>query len=418
MGEGALRARDIGLAARRLARPQHLHNFNKRQGGVDGQCGPAAGGASCAAGYCCSGSGWCGKGKEYCAAPDCLFNYGSGCDANSIPNGDDTRNLPRPQLGSVEYGGEGIYPCKQPGTIAITYDDGPYIYTNDVLDSFAKYGFKATFFVTGNNNGKGAIDDASTPWPAVITRMVNEGHQVASHTWSHQDLSAITHEQRVDQMVNNEKAIRNIIQKFPTYMRPPYSSCSKDSGCQKDMKDLGYVVTYFDLDTSDYLNTEPDKIQNAKDKFASSVQNSNSKTDKFLGIAHDIHQQTALNLTAYMLQIMSSKGYRGVTVGECLGEPEANWYRASSGKIVTSSSAKPSATQSSGTVSSAAPTATPTGTSQDGTCGASKGLTCKGWEGASTYGECCSPAGWCGSTPAHCGDGCQGSFGICGNSNS
>lgn len=108
-----------------------------------------------------------------------MIDYGSGCDANSIPNGETTlTNMPRPKLGSVEYGGDGIYACQEPGTIAITYDDGPYIYTNDVLDTFAKYGFKATFFVTGNNNAKGAIDDASTPWPAVITRMINEGHQV------------------------------------------------------------------------------------------------------------------------------------------------------------------------------------------------------------------------------------------------
>jgi peptidoglycan/xylan/chitin deacetylase (PgdA/CDA1 family) len=192
--------------------------------------------------------GWCGATVEYCAAPDCLIDFGSGCDANKIPNGDSTRDIPRPQLGDIEYGGEGIYPCVEPGTIAITYDDGPYIYTNDVLDQFASYHMKATFFITGNNLGKGAIDDASTPWPAVIQRMIAEGHQVASHTWSHQDLSAITQQQRFDQMVHNEMALRNIIQKFPTYMRPPYSSCTE--ACQADLLTLGYVVTYFNLDTT------------------------------------------------------------------------------------------------------------------------------------------------------------------------
>lgn len=69
MGAGALKARDIGFAARRSAAPPHPHKVNKRQGGVDGQCGPAAGGATCAQGYCCSPAGWCGNTKEYCAAP-------------------------------------------------------------------------------------------------------------------------------------------------------------------------------------------------------------------------------------------------------------------------------------------------------------------------------------------------------------
>ncbi|CAI6256713.1 unnamed protein product [Periconia digitata] len=407
LGEGALRPRDLGFAARRAATP-HSHKINKRQGGVDGQCGPSANGAKCDDGYCCSGAGWCGTGEEYCAAPDCLIDFGTGCDAHAIPNGESTINVPRTQLGSIEYGGEGIYPCREPGTVAITYDDGPYIYTDGVLDLFAQYNMKATFFITGNNLGKGPIDDAATPWPAVITRMMNEGHQVASHTWSHQDLSAITHDQRVEQMVNNEMALRNILQKFPTYMRPPYSSCTAASGCEQDMKDLGYVVVYFDIDTTDYLNTTPDKIQNAKDVFAGYIQNSNPTTDTFLSIEHDIHQQTAQNLTVYMLQMLQDKGYRGVTVGECLGDPEANWYRASSGKIVTSSSARPSATQT----SSAAPTATPTGVSVDGTCGAAVGLTCLGF----SEGSCCSPAGWCGATEAYCGTGCQSGFGTCGKS--
>ena len=106
------------------------------------------------------------------------------------------------------------------------------------------------------NNGKGAIDDATTAWPAVISRMESSGHQVASHTWSHQDLSAITKEQRYEQLVKNEMALTNILGKFPTYMRPPYSSCTVASGCQQDLADLGYVVSYFSLDT-DGMSTHP-----------------------------------------------------------------------------------------------------------------------------------------------------------------
>ncbi|KAF2255788.1 carbohydrate esterase family 4 protein [Trematosphaeria pertusa] len=445
-----------GPAARRAALPQHAPQLNKRQGGADGRCGPEGGGASCDEGYCCSSAGWCGNTEEYCMAPDCLFNYGPACDANKVPNGADTRNIARPQLGSVPYGGEGIYQCTVPGTVAITYDDGPYIYTNDVLDQFASYGMKATFFITGNNIGKGAIDDASTPWPAVISRMLSEGHQVASHTWSHQDLSAITQAQRIDQMVHNEMAIRNIIQKFPTYMRPPYSSCTAASGCQSDLADLGYVVSYFNLDTDDYNNVTPDLIQNAKDNFYDAINPSNPSNDDFLAIAHDIHQQTALNLTGYMLGLLQQKGYRGVTMGECMGDPEANWYRDSSGTVVTSTSATPSATQSgsstltpptatpgtstdhcgtgcnpfygncgsssggsstvapSSTPATSTPTSTPTGltSSPDGTCGPNTAYTCIGFE----LGECCSTYGWCGNTADHCGTGCNPLYGNCGSS--
>lgn len=362
-----------------------------RQGGQNGRCGPSFGGASCAAGYCCSGAGYCGTTADHCSAPDCLFNYGPACDANKTPAGASTRNDARPQKGSVQYGGAGIYTCQKAGTVAITYDDGPYIYTSQVLDQFAEYGFKATFFITGINIGKGAIDTTAS-WANVIRRMVAEGHQVASHTWSHQDLSVITDAQRYDQMVKNEMAIRNIIGKYPTYMRPPYSSCN--AACQTVMKNLGYVISYFDLDTDDY--NQLSNIQVAKDNFKRILDQTpgGPTSGDRLAIAHDIHQATALSLTGYMLQYLKSKGYRGVTMGECMGEPEANWYRTSGG----------------GGGTTPTPTPSPGGNvSNDGTCGTQGGKTCTG----STFGNCCSQYGWCGSTTDHCGTGCNAAFGTC-----
>lgn len=37
-------------------------------------------------------------------------------------------------MGKVLYGGGGIYDCVIDGGIALTFDDGPYLYTNDLLD--------------------------------------------------------------------------------------------------------------------------------------------------------------------------------------------------------------------------------------------------------------------------------------------
>jgi hypothetical protein len=228
----------------------------------------------------------------------------------------------------------------------------------------------------------------------VIKRMVAEGHQVASHTWSHQDLSIISDAQRYDQMVKNEMAIRNIIGKYPTYMRPPYSSCN--AACQTVMKNLGYVISYFDLDTDDY--NQLSNIQVAQNNFKRILDATagGPTSGHRLAIAHDIHEQTALTLTGYMLQYLKSKGYRGVTMGECMGEPEANWYRTSSGG---GSTTPPPSGGGGGTT---------TPVSTDGSCGSGKG-TCAG----STFGNCCSQYGWCGSSTAHCAAGCNSAFGTC-----
>jgi peptidoglycan/xylan/chitin deacetylase (PgdA/CDA1 family) len=273
----------------------------------------------------------CGSGSDYCYSPGCQFTYGPACPENITPAGAATSTIARTKVGNVAYGGAGIYECVTPGTVALTYDDGPQKeFTSHILDIFASYNAKATFFITGNNIGKGQID-ITPEYVTDIKRMYAEGHQVASHTWTHLDLSAITQAQRQQQMYKNEMALRNIIGVIPTYMRPPYSSCAGQ--CETDMADLGYHVTYFNVDTDDYNQDDPSEIQNSKNWFRGNITagGATPANNEWLSIAHDIHAQTAYNLTDYMLSTLTTLGYKAVTVGECLGDPEANWYRSANG---------------------------------------------------------------------------------------
>jgi peptidoglycan/xylan/chitin deacetylase (PgdA/CDA1 family) len=234
----------------------------------------------------------------------------------------------------VAYGGDGIFQCVTPGTVALTFDDGPQsVYTDHILDLFKSYNAKATFFMTGNNINKGQIDIKHAE---VIKRVDAEGHQVASHTWTHLDLSKISSFDRKNQMWMNEMALRNVLGKIPTYMRPPYSSCTAISGCQQDLADLGYHITNFKVDTDDYNQITPDKIQASKDWFKGNITKDGASADKgakWLSISHDILEQTANNLTEYMLSTLTQLGYKAVTVGECLGDPKVNWYRSADGTV-------------------------------------------------------------------------------------
>lgn len=144
-------------------------------------------------------------------------------------------------------------------------------------------------------------------------RMYAEGHQVASHTWSHPDLCNITSAQRKNEMIKNEMAIRNIIGVIPTYMRPPYSSCTAECGCEADLQALGYHITYFDLDTADYLNDSPTLIQNSKNIFDAALSGKSPTTDDFLVISHDIHNQTSQVSTFFC--IMREKRTKGEDLG-------------------------------------------------------------------------------------------------------
>lgn len=132
--------------------------------------------------YSCSPVGYCGRTTAHCASPNCQIDYSSGCDGTKKPLGESLLNLSRPLIGNVTYGGDGIDHCSVKGKVALTFDDGPYNFTNHVLDVLATYKAKATFFITGNNIGKGQIDIEENGWPAVLRRMHADGHQVLPFT--------------------------------------------------------------------------------------------------------------------------------------------------------------------------------------------------------------------------------------------
>ncbi|KAK5991535.1 Chitin deacetylase [Cladobotryum mycophilum] len=394
----SLRYRTIGPAPAPVSFPQ------KRQR-ADGRCGKNFGGSSCYSDECCSAEGWCGQGYDYCSAPACQINYGPYCDANRRPSGGETENTPRTYKGSVPYG-EGIYHCEKTGGIALTFDDGPFEYTGDLLDILGNYGAKATFFITGNNLGKGAINDPQYPWRNLVKRMINEGHQIASHTWAHQRLTELTQTQLRTQMIYNEIAIADIIGKFPTYMRPPYSASNDNTDSW--LGDLGYHVTYFNLDTEGYLHDDASQIQVSKDIWDTNVEGQDPSDIHFLQIEHDTEYQTVYNLTEYILKSMKRNGLKTYTVGECLNDSPDNWYRTPSGGGKTSTSKRSTSTSTS---ANPGPSLPPT---KDGRCGSSfGGATCAVEPGAT----CCSQYGWCGNTVDHCGTGCQQKYGTCGKSN-
>ena len=217
-----------------------------------------------------------------------------------------------------------IYDCRRNGTVALTFDDGPYLYTSTVLDILKQHDAKATFFITGNNLGKGAIDDASTQWPALLRRMHAEGHQLASHTWTHQNLDAVPSDLREQQVVYNEMAFRNIFGFFPRYLRPPYGACTRDTGCFDAVKRLGYHLVKWSFDTKDFEHNTAETVQLAKDIFDEGVPAAGGLG--YVPLVHDIQYQTANNLTEFMLRNLEDKGYAAVTLGDCLGDAPENWY--------------------------------------------------------------------------------------------
>lgn len=189
-----------------------------------------------------------------------------------------------------------------------------------------KYKARATFFITGRNLGKGAINDPGFPWRRLIERMHRDGHQIASHTWTHQRLTELSEAKLRNQVAYNEIALADILGFFPTYLRPPYSASSDQVDAL--LGELGYHVTYFNLDTEGYLHDSPTAIQESKNIWDDAVQGKDPASTKWLDIEHDTNYQSVYNLTEYMLKSLFRNGFKSVTVAECLGDVDSdNWYR-------------------------------------------------------------------------------------------
>ncbi len=177
--------------------------------------------------------------------------------------------------------------------VAITYDDGPCKYTNDLLDIFEQYNSVATFFEAGQ---------LLSSQPEALKRMDSLGHEVASHTWSHKDLAKASDAEIKNQLDKTDEKLMEIIGKKATLMRPPYGSVSKRARqvCDKPM--IGWSV-----DTLDWQSRNADKVI-AKVK-------SEDDLDGDVILMHSLYQST-VDATRVIVPWLIENGYQLVTVSE------------------------------------------------------------------------------------------------------
>lgn len=99
--------------------------------------------------------------------------------------------------------------------IAFTFDDGPSLATNRLLDILAQRGVKATFFPLGHR---------ADAFASILSRAASEGHEVGSHSWIHKNLVTLSLEEIRADLGSAKSAIERHTGKRIRYFRPPYGS--------------------------------------------------------------------------------------------------------------------------------------------------------------------------------------------------
>lgn len=183
--------------------------------------------------------------------------------------------------------------------IALTFDDGPSDTTTPrLLDILAKRGIKVTFFVLGENAKK---------YPAIIKRQIAEGHEIANHSWNHENFAKKTDEGLRAQIVNTQDAVFQIAGIKPKLLRPPYGAITERQ--KKLITDqYGLKVILWEVDPNDWK--KPGSSVVARRIIDATRPGS-------IILSHDIHAQT-VDAMAEVLDGLTAKGFKFVTVSELI----------------------------------------------------------------------------------------------------
>jgi len=183
--------------------------------------------------------------------------------------------------------------------IAMTFDDGPSAtLTPKLLDLLAAHHIKATFFVIGENVAE---------YPEIVARAAREGHEIASHSWSHPNLAKMSDESVRRQLQQTDDAIRNATGKRPTLMRPPYGSITaREKRWIHDQ--FGYNIILWDVDPYDWKRPGPAVVRARilKETRPGSIV-----------LSHDIHPGT-IEAMPSTFDELEAKGFKFVTVSELI----------------------------------------------------------------------------------------------------
>jgi len=100
------------------------------------------------------------------------------------------------------------------GRIALTFDDGPNgADTEAILDTLRRHDARATFFCVG---------EAARAQPALLSRMVAEGHVVGNHTMNHRKLAWLPPAEVDRQIASAQQALIDAGAPPPTLFRAPH----------------------------------------------------------------------------------------------------------------------------------------------------------------------------------------------------
>jgi peptidoglycan/xylan/chitin deacetylase (PgdA/CDA1 family)/uncharacterized caspase-like protein len=187
-------------------------------------------------------------------------------------------------------------------SIVLTFDDGPHPrYTDEILAILKKYNAKAFFFDVGRNLGTvNPQNDVKLASGANVSKRVLEaGHLLANHSYSHPDLTKLSPAEREKEIGNTSLLLEKVTGTHTTLFRPPYGA--KNATVLKEVEALGMKSILWTLDSMDWADPISESV-------AQRVLAQVGVAKKGVLLMHDIHKQSVAALPR-ILEELSKQGY-------------------------------------------------------------------------------------------------------------
>ena len=176
--------------------------------------------------------------------------------------------------------------------IALTYDDGPSIYTPSILSTLKSNNAVATFFVVGNR--------VST-YSSYVNQAYEMGCEIGNHTYNHTILTSVSVSTINSEISKTNSAVKKVTGVSPVVMRPPgggYNDTVKSN--------VGMPLILWSIDTRDW------ETRNASSTY-SAIAGKVSSGD--IVLMHDLYEATA-EASKKVIPYLIDNGFQLVTVSE------------------------------------------------------------------------------------------------------
>lgn len=176
--------------------------------------------------------------------------------------------------------------------VMITFDDGPSIYTKEIVKTLIANNSKATFFFLGNRMKYNI---------SKVKEIYSLGMEIGSHTYSHKNLVSLNKNEIIDEINSTNIIYNEITYSNIKYTRPPYGNYNK-----KVLNLINTPIILWDIDPLDWMTQDSEKT------YKKIIENVH---DGSIILMHDIYKET-LEALKMILPVLNEMGYKMLTITE------------------------------------------------------------------------------------------------------